>query len=270
MRYNQQQLQELYQKHNSLSLVAKELNGTKEGIRCAMNRFGLKINPKLKHTVDNNFFNKENEESFYWAGFIAADGCVNNRHRLNLGLSILDQVHLNKLRLSLNYSGTVKSYSDSTCELSIYSKQICNDLQKKFNIIPRKSLVYTFPNQIKDHDLINHFMRGYFDGDGSLYYPATKKLTPQLYFNLRGTSQFLNSFKDILNKNCYINDKTIRLNGGIYSLDYGGNKITKKIMDFLYKNSSIFLERKFNKYKLLETLQERNYERNIKQYNKLY
>lgn len=31
---------------------------------------------KIFNQFDDGFFNKDTEESFYWAGFIAADGCV--------------------------------------------------------------------------------------------------------------------------------------------------------------------------------------------------
>ena len=44
-----------------------------------------------------------------------------------------------------------------------------NDLIKQ-GCVPNKSLILTFPNKYQvPKNLINHFIRGYFDGDGSIY-----------------------------------------------------------------------------------------------------
>lgn len=92
-------IEELYNKHQSLSLVAKELNCTKEGIRLVMQRNGIKINEQIRYSFDEDFFKGESEEVFYWAGFIAADGCLLRRNEkesylLSIGLAIKDKYHL--------------------------------------------------------------------------------------------------------------------------------------------------------------------------------
>lgn len=38
----------------------------------------------------------------------------------------------------------------------------------KHGCVPNKSLILTFPRTIPDN-LIHHFIRGYFDGDGSVF-----------------------------------------------------------------------------------------------------
>jgi hypothetical protein len=268
---SKEQLEEAYARLGSLSLVAKELGGTKEGVRCAMKRYGLIINPLIIHTCDEDFFSRDNEESFYWAGFLAADGCIGKHSNykttnyLSLALAKKDKEHVELFKKHINTSAPVLEYlvknsaynskwNDSwKNEIKITSEKICADLAR-FNIVPRKSLIYAFPDWLIQHSLVNHFMRGYFDGDGSFYITLGKnKITPQLCFSLRGTTEFLTVYRSILEKECQLEEKRkdIRINTGIGVLEYGGNGILKKVAQFLYKNSTIYLPRKFDKIKEL-------------------
>jgi hypothetical protein len=121
------------------------------------------------------------------------------------------------------------------------------DLQR-FNVVPAKTKIYTFPDSLVSHPLVHHFMRGYFDGDGSWYIPVQKKPTKQIYFSLRGTELFLEPFRSILEKQCdlEIRKTPIRINTNCGVLEYGGNGITTKIKDFLYKDATVYLKRKFD------------------------
>ena len=129
--------------------------------------------------------------------------------------------------------------------MSITSKEIFDDLSR-FNIVPRKSLIYTFPEWLINHKYVNHFMRGYFDGDGSFYVINKNKETPQVGFSLRGTQDFLKTYRSIFESNHLVKEreKDIRINSGIGVLEYGGNKVVNNIKDFLYKDSNVCLERK--------------------------
>lgn len=263
---SKEKLEEAYNRLKSLSLVAKELGGTKEGIRLAMKRHNLLINKLITHTCNENFFAEYNEQSFYWAGFIAADGCVKirkNSSELTIGLARTDQEHLEKFQKAINTTAPIHDYlvknsvrnsKWNDCwksEILITSKKIFEDLAR-FNIVPRKSLIYTFPDWLVQHPLVNHFMRGYFDGDGSFYTSLGKnKITPQLYFSLRGTPEFLTIYRSILERECNLEKRStdIRISSGIGVLEYGGNGIVKQIVQFLYKDGTACLIRKYEKNK---------------------
>lgn len=220
----------------------------------------------LKYQVNHNIFQKETEESFYLAGFIAADGCIRisktNKdrnyvnHRLQISLSKKDKNHLILIRDLLGSNHPVHDYlienSKKNCnwndvwesKLLITSKQIVKDL-KKFNIVPRKSLVYSFPKWLQNHPLCNHFMRGYFDGDGSFFINSELSYD-RLCFSLRGTEKFLKVYRGILEKHCNFQcqnnidyfDKTPQLRFK------GENSISAR--NFLYKDATIYLVRKYN------------------------
>lgn len=105
--------------------------------------------------------------------------------------------------------------------------------------------------------MIFHFIRGYFDGDGSLSEHNTNKgLT--FRFRLCGTSSFLNSVLKYIDfeKSKLCKRHKDRDNDN-YDIDIGGNRNVLKIMNFIYDGATIFLERKYNVYlNLLSRCQE--------------
>lgn len=253
-------LEKLYNKYQSLQLVADEVGYTKEGIRCAMQRLGIAVNKPVRYSFDERFFTKDAEEVFYWAGFIAADGCLKkhgNSDALDIALSSKDEYHLELFKRDINsthpiHKSIIKNskhnskWNDSEkVEIRVLSKYLPEDLAR-FNITQRKTHTYTFPEWLIEHSMVNHFMRGYFDGDGSWFIGSSRK-TPQVFFSLRGTVGFLKTYRSILEKyGLQQRDKDPRINNGIGVLEYGGNGVAVKIRDFLYRDANVYMERKYN------------------------
>jgi hypothetical protein len=247
-------LEQSYTELGSLRAVARKFNIDPSSIKKYMNYYNLELK-KTRYNVDHNFFSYDNEESFYVAGFIAADGCIKNRNcfELSIGLSNKDREFLEKIKQVMNAENPIKDYivrnskrnsiwKDSyKSEMTIVSKQICQDL-KRFNIVPRKSLIYTFPEWMKNHPFKHHFIRGYNDGDGCFY--LVKK---QLYFSMRGTVDFLTDIRSILEEECDLikRESLIRISSGHGCLEYGGNIIINKIVNYLYNDATIYLARKY-------------------------
>lgn len=214
----------------------------------------------MRYTYDKDFFTRNTPESFYWAGFIAADGCVSMQKNktkasiLAICLSAKDKAHLEKFKTSIKFTGNVKTYNRALANpasyITIHSAKICESLER-FNILPRKTLTYKFPEWLKAHPLVGHFMRGYFDGDGSFYlYRNSDSTMDSLAMNVVGTNSFLISYKEVLLNNIL----ELKLKNNIYAvgkvslLGCKGNRKVAKIRDFLYTNSmnDIRLDRKFN------------------------
>lgn len=220
--------------------------------------------------VDNNFFSNDSEESFYWAGFIAADGCVritntkySTIYSLEINLSSKDHQHLVKFRNDIKLKTDVrirKTGKRITGEdlyisrLKLFSKKIINDLYSKFNIQSRKTHTLEFPNYLKNNKLIRHFMRGYFDGDGGFY--LNKNKSPfQMSARICGTINFLTDFKSVLEENCgFISSSKPYMYNGQGALNYFGNGQLSKISNYLYNDSKIYLERKFIQAKLSQSI----------------
>lgn len=258
-----------YKELGSFKLISEKYNIPCTTIKYYSKKFGVKTIPKLRYLCNDYLFGTDTEESFYVAGFIAADGCIGQHkskkpNNITICLSQKDEIFLLKLKNILCFTGPITSYTrelsiynknwnnSKLVRFTIYSKQMIKDL-KRFKIGPRKSLIYRFPKWLIKHPLVNHFMRGYNDGDGCFYYSKEKYITKKygikyfnkLRFSLRGTLPFLNIYKRILIKNGINSNAMPVENNGIGQLSMSGVNNTKLISLFLYKNANIFLERKY-------------------------
>ena len=93
--------------------------------------------------------------------------------------------------------------------------------------------------------LIRHFVRGYFDGDGSVSNGKTAKV------DVVGTISFLLPLQDIIFKELSLNRTVLNQrykerDNEIRSLQIGGNNQCIKFRYWLYKDATIYLERKKN------------------------
>lgn len=125
---------------------------------------------KKIYFCDDNFFEKPNLLNCYYAGFIAADGNIYKNKILSFGLAKKDDSILIRFKNDIKYNGIIRygiCNGYEYCNLTINSIKICSDLYKNFNITPQKSLTLLPPN-LESDDLIDAFICGYIDGDGSI------------------------------------------------------------------------------------------------------
>lgn len=262
-------MHKLYLETGSLRKAAKQFGCDSGTVSRLCRGAGLNVANLVRHCSNDLFFEECNEKSLYWAGFIAADGCVkqrigrkSSRFELQIGLAIRDEEHLITFKADIGTSSPIRRFivknslrnqkwnDCETSQITITSEKLFNSLAH-YNIVPRKSLIYTFPEWVVEHPFVNHFMRGYFDGDGSWFWQHHKTKAPQLYFSLRGTPEFLTTYRLLLERHCGLleRDKPIRINNGIGVLEYGGNGVCRKIGEFLYHDATRYLGRKADVYK---------------------
>jgi hypothetical protein len=222
---------------------------------------------KCRIPFDEDFFSRDNEESFYVAGFMAADGWKTRSsggYVNGIGLALKDEDHLLKIKNAIKYDGDLRydtRYNtilpngsideiSEQCKLTFSSQKTFKDLER-FNVVERKTYIYLMPEWLVEHHLVHHFMRGYIDGDGcfNLKYNKGQRL-PQLSFNMRATAVFLQQFHDIIFKNKITpNDRKILPRDGkrgptFNKLQYSGNVVMTKMYEFLYKDATISMNRK--------------------------
>lgn len=216
-------------RHN-LSRWIKRLSGNYETITRKQS-----INSSIFHTIDT-------EEKAYWLGFMYADGCVYGDSYISLELAIKDKEHLVKFNSFLGKCKPIRE--DNTRVRCVFKDtQIYQDLNN-LGIVPRKSLVLKYPSysQVPKH-LMRHFMRGYVDGDGSIYITHNN-----INISVLGTKEFLYSFIEetgLPKRKLYESKKGRNVN--CFFFQYSGAN-AKLLIDYLYKDATIFLERKYNKY----------------------
>jgi hypothetical protein len=200
-------------------------------------------------------FDDYSEQSCYWAGFIAADGNVDSKNRIRITLKYDDINHLEKFKEFLKSTHTVGSNTTkyNRCSFEFTSPKIREVLEYNFGIIPNKTDKLEFPSYIPTKYL-GHYLRGYFDGDGCICESFSNKnsVTASIYATFASGSK---SFSEGLFK--YLQDK-LQLGGHLqvfegvtkWQLKYNTND-AKILLGFLYENSTVYLDRKFQLYQRL-------------------
>lgn len=155
---------------------------SKEQIRSKIKYLSLTSRKALKtQSIAHNYFSQDSIESAYWAGFIAADGCVHNEWLLSVGISRSDRDHLVRLAECLGVPDDVRDVvspgtrvingvqykTKGISRLSVPSTQIIQDLRRIYSITPRKSLTLKSP-RIGEKCSRLAFLAGYIDGDGTI------------------------------------------------------------------------------------------------------
>lgn len=264
-------------KQQIINKAIEEYLNTNEYIRSAAKiakKYGLNRKTIIKYVRERgiepkNFCNRkyfnqfifddiDNEHKAYWLGFLYADGYVSSkRYCTSLCLQSRDIEHLNKYCKFLDYQGQIRTVKNGLGingnqlwrnDVLIHNKHLHETLINK-GCIPNKSIYLKFPNLniFKDLELVNHFIRGYIDGDGCIGHYINKDGSINNSITLIGNYDFLKGVQEF-----YKNIKsTLRHKDNkasyVYTLTFNSNNAIK-LGDIIYSNSTVYLERKYNNY----------------------
>lgn len=214
-------------------------------------------NCKKIYTINEDFFSQQTEESCYVAGLLYADGCLCQDRSHYFVLSLIDRDLLEQVSRVMESTYPIKTKIDKRKDysrlplhvLQINGKKICKDLNLVWNLHPRKTNSIVFP-VLGNNELMSHFIRGYFDGDGCIskihsqgtrggwmvhFTCAAPGFAHALlqWLLVRGIKARIEKYKD---KECWT----------VYV--YTGYGMIEKFYKLLYTNASIYLERKHAKF----------------------
>ena len=247
-----QHIIQLYQNGNSTREIAAKVKYGKTLIgkmvkdsNLSRNRFecqGKSFNNKYFDTLNR-------EDQAYFLGLIYADGCISksskNSWKFGIALKKEDGYLIHLLKKCLKSKHKVCLCDNGgypCCSLTISNKHFGESLIN-LGVVPRKSLVCDFPDCIPSN-LMNHFIRGYFDGDGCIYFGKKKgkkkiKLFPVV--KIVGSKKFIFKLGNLLRSKQM--KLSIHKDGVIYGLQMSYSNV-EKFMDFIYCYSSIWMKRK--------------------------
>lgn len=221
-----------------------------------------------KYTYDIDYFYKiDTSDKAYWLGFLYADGTITRFYKkdgtvrsmtLEVGLKYEDKGHLEKFRKCIKsnvpiFERTIqlngKKYKSARIQINNthFCKNLCNA-----GCVPQKTYKLEFPSyNIVPQPLMKDFIRGFFDGDGCICtYEWDGK--PCIVSTITGKPEMLHSIADYL-----ISQKVIRTmppftkkakQDFACDIRFNGKDINKEFLDYLYKDSNLYLDRKYNKY----------------------
>lgn len=230
----------------------------------------LFINSPSKRSLRHNFFkNIKTEIQAYLLGFHAADGSVNNkRNTLRVKVTKKDSEIINLFKEFISpeaYTRDVKGFNTvirekevitkSASEINIASKCIVEDLNN-FGFGERKTYKELKLPKIEE-SLLRHFIRGYFDGDGSFVTSIRKPNINNREKNYRVTASFsIESKKEniLLEIKQFLSKFEINVNinyikrDDMFRLVTSSKDNVNKLFHLLYDEANFYLNRKFNKF----------------------
>lgn len=230
-----------------------------------------------KHFINETYFEKiDTEEKAYILGFIYSDGCIYvhpNTWALTFSQLEHDKDILLRIKKEMKSDYPLLEQKQENGKKVIkfyaYSKKIFDDLVK-LGVTPRKSLTLKFPKSIMNDNLMRHFIRGYFDGDGCVWNGKRKKMLVKdkttktgyrikvvhnVKFHFTGNSDFISELQKYLVKKIGIRqtklnfakakDTNSKTSANVCSMEYCGRGNIRKLYEYMYKESTIYGSRKF-------------------------
>ena len=221
--------------------------------------------------VRSNAFDILTPEAMYWIGFLYADGYIEkNAPVIGVTLSETDRGHVQKFNeflggqlkvnditqsLTRSLKGANVDSVSKMCRVKVADTQLYNRLIS-LGFTSNKTHV------IVPHDLVKYsrdFYRGLVDGDGWVTFVKTKGdghwvegakeyVYPRL--GLCGNETTITSFLEFIKLSgieCKSGLKKAPRENALYSMDVT-SKPAIQVMNLLYKDATVYLDRKYKKY----------------------
>lgn len=280
--FKENEINDILDKFNNLNFSIRKLamlyNHDVETIRNLLINNGIsdiKKNSKhhlIKYDFNHDYFeNIDTENKAYWLGFLYADGCVTNKNSkgenccLLCTLSSKDKLHLEKFLLEININNldiikdNIINNKYKTSGFTLTSKKMCFDLINK-GLTPNKTYSnnsYIFTNL--DDKLKWEFIRGFFDGDGTLCKSENKFIFGFVSLNENLLYEILSFVKKTIKTK-----SILKKDGKYFRITISGNRIVKQFCEYIYKNSNENnrLNRKYELSKTITT-QDSKYKYNL-------
>lgn len=209
--------------------------------------------PLSKIKIENFFDNIDTEAKAYYLGFIMADGNIsnyNNQYSLKIHISYKDKeiiddflkeiksTNKTKKKSTYNkiYNKSYESYYVSLTSVHMVKTLLNNGLS--FD----KSGNELIPSTVPDN-LMHHFIRGYFDGDGITDIKKNRS-------GFVGSYEILNNIMTITQINKVNLIARCSCDMEIYYF-ICAKKDSKKLFNFLYKDATIYLKRKKDRMNII-------------------
>jgi len=196
---------------------------------------------------DETIFWDFTPNSAYLLGLIASDGYTRS---WGFRIKLADRQLLQKIRdvlfpnhniLKENHEGDGRKNQHL---LWVGSKKVASRLSElniRSSIPPLKE------------ELLSHYVRGFFDGDGTIYISKQG----YLYVELFGSKELLGELEEKMRNALELRKRKVIEGNGGYKLTFAGSQLPLKLCRWLYDDAEIFLSRKYEVFQKFRKMQKR-------------
>lgn len=210
---------------------------------------------KIKNPLlDEDYFHLiDTEHKAYFLGLLISDGNVFISSKgcasISLALKEEDKYILDTFRANINSNRKVCSDGRGCFQFAINSNKMAEDLQQ-YGVVPRKSFITYLPI-LNDLSMMKHLIRGIFDGDGSIQMKQTQNNKFLHNISFCGSHQLMIDISNFVFDTLHLNQKPTVYdykNRHLSEIKIQSKKDIYLFGEWIYKDSSIYLKRKHNKY----------------------
>lgn len=250
----------LYQEGWSSTKIAEKIGISSTSVKNILNKNNIEMRSnsqaKRKYDLDETYFdNIDDQNKAYILGILYADGCNHTpRHLIKLTLKDDDWEILEDIRQVMGLEREIKFATmehsgwrgiQHVASLLIQNEHMSNRLVE-LGCVKNKSLILEFPDWIPDN-LMPHFLRGYFDGDGYIQDPEKRSNCTMI--TITSSKIFADALcvylKDKLNIESHVRTMKNPKTGSLYITK---TSEVKKFADYIYADAHLYLKRKHLKY----------------------
>ena len=198
---------------------------------------------KRYNKVDESFFSVWTRESAYVLGWMFSDGNVTaDKRTFRLHLNKKDLKIVAKIKKALKSNHGIKIHGDYL-RFSVHSKKMCSDLIA-LGCGPKKAKKIRLPKIPQKY--LSNFVRGYFDGDGSIHFnqPNTIKI------KIVGNEKFIKDLKKTMVRIIKIRTSNVKMSSDrTWQIEFYGDN-ARILCKWMYKNcNGLCLDRKYLRFK---------------------
>jgi hypothetical protein len=242
----------------SIATIAEKMGCSISKVQKYLEREGLtRTNLEAKRLLskrtqhNSTFFDSiDTEEKAYWLGFFYADGYLDkDGSTLKLDLSARDTVHVQRFASIFHREVRVyernpdkrngRIYSTTSCTIScayLWHALIAKGIRQGNSLSEDTSVFEHIPDEL----LVHHFVRGFFDGDGSVH----RGKRGALQFGFVGSFSFLEHLRRTIGASTGLPAPKLETDRKLTCIRWSGNGSSERFKRWLYRDATIWLERK--------------------------
>ncbi len=254
-----------YDKGEKSQDIAAKWGISKAAVWRYLKSVGCEMRPsRRRHHIDEKFFDViDTEAKAYFLGLLYADGYNSGKNVVEISLQERDKEILEAFQQHVGHAGKLgyrirKGHRDGFDRQNQYRLALCsNHMAVKLTehgCGPRKSSTLEFPTCVPDQ-LVRHFVRGYFDGDGMICLHKSGKYTIPIV-NFISSKMFIAGLRKVINRELGFLPPIRRHHSvmEIWNLNFRCGKRARLIRSFMYDNSSpdLRLKRKWEKFQCVQ------------------